>query len=53
VPVAFFFGHAEKDPAHIDKALKYLEDPKRKAKPAPNAYFHDMKFFSSFEELRK
>ncbi|CAE7427317.1 unnamed protein product [Symbiodinium sp. CCMP2456] len=53
VPVAFFFGHAEKDPAHIDKALAYLADPDRVAQPAPNPFFHDMKFFSDFEQIRK
>ena len=31
------------DPAHIDKALTYLADPDRVAKPAPNPFFHDMR----------
>lgn len=51
VPVAFYFGHAEKDPAHIDRALKFLSDPAKM--PPPRPFFHNMTFYTTFDELRQ
>ncbi|CAJ1373594.1 unnamed protein product [Effrenium voratum] len=53
VPVAFYFGHAEKDPKHIDKALQYLAEPSRASMSSPKPFFHNMTFYASFKDLAK
>jgi len=53
IPVAFWFGHAEKDPAHIDNALTFLSDSSRINTQPPKPFYHNMTFFASFKELKQ
>jgi len=55
-PVAYFFGHAEKEPRMVEEALRFLEKKKREEQVAKTSkklkpYYYDGKFYSSFAEL--
>jgi len=55
-PIAYFFGHAEKDPKRVEQALRFLDKKKSEelvgeAPEKLKAYYYDDKFYSSFTEL--
>jgi len=53
VPVAFFFGHAEKDLKRVDEALNWMAKPERANATTPKTFFHNSSFFETFDELKK
>jgi len=50
-PIAYYFGHAEKNPDKVQAALSFLE--RMDSKPPPKDYYYDEKFYTDFTELAK
>jgi len=52
VPLAFYFSHAEKEVAKVDKALEMIEKHHHQGGKPPKAFFHTMKFYDTFAHLK-
>jgi len=52
VPIGFFFSHAEKELQKVDKALAMLQEHRNATGPPPKAFFHMMKFYDTFAQLK-
>eukprot|EP00419_Tripos_fusus_P055867 CAMPEP_0172802802 /NCGR_PEP_ID=MMETSP1075-20121228/4097_1 /TAXON_ID=2916 /ORGANISM="Ceratium fusus, Strain PA161109" /LENGTH=438 /DNA_ID=CAMNT_0013641119 /DNA_START=56 /DNA_END=1372 /DNA_ORIENTATION=- len=52
VPLGFFFSHAEKELGKVDQALEMLERHRNTTASPPKAFFHMMKFYDTFAQLK-
>jgi len=48
----FFFSHAEKELEKVEKALPYFQEHRNATGPPPKAFFHMMKFYDTFAQLK-